>query len=114
MLKKYLFEHKYQYRFNKTAIYINEINREIKTEFSYKQVPAKMVLLIYHSWDNEDLNLLDKDIIIIKVPELVGYNFLEPTTKCKQGYDLCLPNDNHPNKKAWEIIVPLLTKKLNL
>ncbi len=89
------------------CIYMKQINEEIKKHYPN----TKFVILIYednvpdthHNW-----NLLkDYGIIVLNASEIAGENIY--TTPY-----FIAPNDTHPNAKAWETIVPALSKELNL
>ncbi len=95
--------------FNLLNIYISEIYKEICNKFNYQKTPPKLIILVYtdnineNGWENLKKN---KNITIINVKDLTGkdmYNDKEYLTF-----------SNHPNVKAWQIIVPALAKELNL
>lgn len=70
---------------------------------------AKFVIFVYDGDDKIkqiEKSLKDKDIEIIYLSELSSIDFKEK--------EYIIDDANHPSAKAWDIIVPLLVKKLNL
>ena len=56
----------------------------------------------------EELEKLEKEgIIIVKVKDIANIDVKSPE------YTIS-PKDFHPNAKAWQVIVPVLAKELNL
>lgn len=102
---KYL--RKYKYDEKLLFLYLKEINSEVRKNFkNSKGKPTQFVILIYED-DNENWDVLKEKngIIIIDLDQLTGVNLSD------SKYRLA---DWHPNAKAWEVIVPVLAKELNL
>lgn len=55
-------------------------------------------------WRNK---LPENDITIISVKDITGMNMY-------LNKEYTIKDEFHPNKEAWEIIVPALAKKLNI
>lgn len=90
--------------FELMKLYLTEINKEIKKNYPN----AQFVILVYDENGTEDWNFFEKEgIKIVKVTNLTtNKNILENEYR--------LSDNKHPNAKAWEEIVPLLSEKLNL
>ena len=90
--------------FELMKLYLTEINKEIKKNYPN----AQFVVLVYDENGTEDWDFFEKHgIQIVKVINLTkSKNLLENEYR--------LPDNKHPNAKAWEEIVPLLSEKLNL
>ena len=91
-------------------LYIKEIDEEIKNNFSYKNKPAKFIILNYGN--DEEIHFDEvignnNNIVVVNVEDLVDFN-----TENSE-YTIC-ENDIHPNEKAWNAIVPKLIKKLKM
>ncbi len=94
-------------KFKLMKLYFKEINKEIKKYFKDGDKPSKLVIFVYSDNSNFPFEELEKDgIIIIRANKLLNINI---TNK-----EYMLPDGNHPNAKAWEVIVPVLAKELNL
>lgn len=95
--------------FNLLNTYISEINKEICNKFNYQKTPPKFIVLVYTDNINEngweDLKK-EKNITIINVKDLTG--------KDLNNNKEYLTFSDHPNAKAWDVIVPALVKKLNI
>ena len=93
--------------FNDLKLYINEINRAIQNKFDNYDSPSKLVILVYGNFSNDDWSELNNEnIIVIKINDMLGFDIMD--TK------YTIEDNNHPNAKAWDVIVPALAKELNL
>ncbi len=104
----YKYKKKYNQKdiFDTFVIYMKEINKEIQSKFTINNKCPKFVILVYEEDGTENWDILKQDnIIIIKVKEDLNIDI------DKKEYKLL---DNHPNAKAWQVIVPALVKELNL
>lgn len=91
--------------FNLYIEHVKEIKKEIEKQFGKD---AKLTILVVKEFGFEDWDKLKKEgINIINLNEILGFDI---NTK---EYQISYRND-HPNKKAWEVIVPALIKELNL
>ncbi len=83
-------------------LYIKEIKKEIENKFP----GTKFIILTYEPME-EDIkcHLTDDGIKIIDV---------QTFDKKLNTLEYKIPNDVHPNAKAWQVIVPALAKELNL
>lgn len=81
---------------------------EIRNEAEKHWEKVQFIILNY-SYDNDELmEKLEKDnFIIVNLSELTDVDLFN------ESYQVQF-NDDHPNKKAWDIITPSLIKKLNL
>lgn len=86
------------------ALYMKQMNEEIKKLYGDN---TKFVLFVYDNSHNE--NWEDLENIGIKI--IIVENLIKIDLKDNQYR---IPNDDHPNKKAWELVVPALVKELNL
>ena len=104
----------------------SKINEFIKENYT----DTKFVILLYDdvtNSDNDDVNdntiatlqpnywqdLQDNGAIVISTKELVSDVLYNPNYQLTTDtYQFMRPH--HPNAKAWELIVPALTKKLDL
>ena len=69
---------------------------------------TKFVILVYSDQGYEDWKYLEKEgFIVIKVKELTKENISDLKYQISKL-------DTHPSEKAWDLIVPLLSKKLNI
>ncbi len=88
------------------SIYMKECYKEIKKIWGDE---TKFVILLYdtknYNWENI-LKLRDENIIVININELVNVDLSQPEY---MSWD-----DLHPNRKAWDVIVPALSKRLSL
>ena len=86
-------------------LYLKEINKEIK------KIYGKDTQLVVLDTNEKHDKFLDKfdlgDIKLLKLDEMTNVNLNSPR------YHISA-RDIHPNRKTWEVIVPLLVKKLNL
>lgn len=99
-----------EYIDNLFLLYMKEIHKEVNRKFSNEESQPKMVLLIYDS--KEELNTIINELkadgyIVFYVNDLTDVNILSPEYQYSE-------DDIHPNKKAWDVIVPALVKKLNI
>lgn len=85
-------------------IYFKEIYKEIKKNFGEK---TNFIIFVYDYNPNIDFNELEKQgiQIIYSYDILHGIDFHKPEYTTIEGY--------HPNRKAWETIVPVLIKNLD-
>lgn len=83
-------------------LYIKKINEEIKKLFGEK---TQLVILVYYENEKENWDIIKKEgITVINILEDWNINTQEVRFK---GND-----QEHPNAKAWETIVPELVKEL--
>lgn len=86
-------------------LYFTEMNRKIKAKFPN----AQFIILNY---DNSQCSVLEDLKVKHNIPVINTFDIL--------NFDICKPeyqiseDENHPNAKAWDIIVPALAKELNL
>ncbi len=86
-------------------LYLKEMNKLIKEKYPN----AEFITLVYYDNENSQnvwTEAKKMGIKVIKVSDIVDVNIDEDEYK--------IPNDFHPNAKAWEVIVPALAKELNL
>ncbi len=94
--------------FKLLKLYFKEINRTIQSKFDNFDENSKLVILIYGDTDNFNWSELESDgIIIINLDELLGIHL-------SLNKEYTLKDGQHPNAKAWEVIVPALVKELKL
>ena len=85
-------------------LYIKKINEEIKKQFGNN---TKFIILIYYGADSHNWNEVEKQgIKVINLNSSYNIDTQQPEYK---GTD-----NEHPNAKAWEVIVPALVKELDL
>lgn len=85
-------------------LYMEEINNEIKRRFGDK---TKFIILIYYGEESHNWNTIkDMGIKVIDINTLWNIDTQQPEYK---GFD-----QEHPNAKAWDVIVPALVKELDL
>ncbi len=103
-INNFLYNHQYFKNSNILLnMYIKEIHKEIKKNFG----DTKFVIFVYNNEGNENFQELENDgIIIIKSSDILKENLNDLKYKI---YD-----KEHPNAKAWEVIVPAFAKELNL
>lgn len=87
-------------------LYFNELNSEIKKQFKN----SELVVFVYNE-EKSDLEIWQKlrkeGIKVILLSELTDKNiYATPEYTIADGW--------HPNEKAWEMLAPLIAKKLNL
>lgn len=88
--------------FETLCLYFREINKEVQQKFG-----ANLVILVYDDKEKYNWEILEEDnITILKASEITNTNLNSTEYK--------IPNDPHPNAKAWEIITPKLVKSLKL
>ena len=107
LYNKFLYEQYYQKTGKSNDIlmlYIREINKEIKNLYGKN---TKFVFFIYENSENIDFSELNKEGIIVLCLKDIGIEI--NTSDEKYTFP-----DGHPNKAAWDIILPALVKKLNL
>ena len=91
--------------FNEFILYMKEINKEIKKNWGYN---TQFTVLVIQENGVEDWQKLKQEgINVIKLNDIIGFNI---NTK---EYAISNTND-HPNEKAWKVIVPALVKELDL
>ncbi len=84
--------------------YIKGINKQIENIWGKE---TSLVILFYENEDEQFLEEIKQlGIKIVLVSSLTKENM--------QSQEYRIPDDEHPNKKAWEVIVPALVKELNL
>ncbi|MBQ9245263.1 hypothetical protein IJ182_03240 [bacterium] len=104
-----LYELKYKEKddleaYNLFTIYMKEANKEIKKHYP----SAKFVILVYEDYLDHDWKELENEgIIVIKVKDMTVIDVY--SSQYSQS-----AIDSHPNKLAWEKIIPILAEKLNL
>lgn len=87
-------------------IYLNEMYNETQKHLKNGDKKTKFVVLLYEYSPEKDhwKEINNKNIIVIDlkdlIPDLDKEEYSQP--------------DKHPNKKAWETIVPIISEKLNL
>ena len=88
------------------SIYMREAYKEIKKIFGDN---TKFVVLLYdiqnNNWDNIT-RLESEKIIVVNVNDIVDVDLSK--------VEYMTWDELHPNRKAWEIIVPALSEYLNL
>ena len=85
-------------------LYIKKINEEINKQFGEN---TQLIILVYYEKEKENWNEIKKyGIKVINIQEDWNINTQEPQFKGK--------DQEHPNAKAWEVIVPKLIKELGL
>ncbi len=98
-----------KHSFDLFIVYMKEINQEILKKLKYKNTPTKFIILVYYQPDGEELDfekLNHENFKVIKVKDLIGKEISDDSN--------FRTFDNHPNAKAWQVIVPALAKELNL
>ena len=106
LIYKYKNKHNQKGIFDTFIIYMKEINKEIQSKINCKKKKPQFIILVYEEDGTENWNTLKQDnIIIVKMKEDLNIDI------DKKEYKLL---DNHPNSKAWQVIVPALVKELNL
>ena len=89
-------------------LYIKEINKEIKKTFSNGEKETKFILLNYRNGHHHSVtdikNIKIDGVRIINLSDIVNIN----TRRDKYRM-----HDDHPNEKAWDLIVPQLIKELD-
>ena len=91
--------------FNLYALHIKEIKKEIEKIFGKD---TKLSILVVKECGLENWEKLKQEgINVINLNEILGFDI---NTK---EYQISDTND-HPNEKAWEVIVPALIKELDL
>lgn len=91
--------------FNIYTEYVKEIKKEIEKQFGKD---AKLSILVVKEFGFENWDKLKQEgINVINLNEIVGFDINT------REYQISDTND-HPNEKAWEVIVPALIKELNL
>lgn len=94
-------------RFNQNFDFLKLHFIKSKKELEKNYPNTKFVILIYQDSFTDRWPELEKEgFIIIKVKDLVSVNLNNNKYK---AYD-----NVHPNGKAWDVILPVLIKKLNL
>lgn len=109
-IQKYIF-YKYIVFSNKKEMLLLTYLQEIQKQVKAKYPNAEFITLVYCDYDNENSQNMWAEakkmgIKVIKVSDIVDVNIDDEEYK--------IPNDFHPNAKAWEVIVPALAKELNL
>ena len=85
-------------------LYITKINEEIKKQFGEK---TQFVILVYYENEKENWDEIKKEgIKVINILEDFNINTQQPEFKGK--------DQEHPNEKAWKVIIPELIKELDL
>ncbi len=93
--------------FELLKLYIKELNQTIQNNYNNYNEPSKLVVFVYADNKNYDWKQIEnKDIIVIKSNEILDVDITD-----KEYQQIW---DRHPNAKAWQVIVPALSKKLNL
>ena len=107
-IKEYIANKQYQSddNFKLLCLYIEEIKKESAEIFKYQGHPAEFILLLYDDYNNNWDILQQDNIKIIKLNEILDVNITDREYQISE-------KDCHPNKKAWEIIVPQLIKELD-
>ena len=89
-------------------LYIEEINKEIKSNFKNSQnQPTELIILDWSSNIILPKQLEEQGIRVLHLKELIEINLNDTEYYISK-------NDCHPNAKAWEVIAPALVKELNL
>ncbi|MBQ8887000.1 MAG: hypothetical protein IJY61_04795 [Candidatus Gastranaerophilales bacterium] len=98
---------KFENSFDLIRLYLREIKREVDKHFNNNGKTPKFVVMIYNDYYSYPWKELENDEInVLYAKEITKTNLDDRIYR--------LPNDHHPNEKAWDIIVPALIKKLNL
>ena len=105
---KYRFSTKEQ-KNNLFALYITEINKEIKNNFKFKDKNTKFVIFVFIDKslsDWEKIAKIDDNIIIVHIKDIFNGDISD--------YKYTISKDDpHPNTEAWKVIVPKLMKHLD-
>lgn len=112
----YILRRIYNFLYTKNLFIFNRDNYEfllkhflaVNNEIKKSSNNTKFVLFVYEGDSiikNIEEELKKNGIIIIYLSQLSKENFLD------RKY---MVDDSHPNEKAWDVIVPLLIKKLNI
>lgn len=92
----------------KTTLFLNQHFIESKKEAEKHWKNSKFVIFVYSDSGNEDWKALEKEgFIIIKIKDLTTENIEKMKYRISK-------TDVHPSEAAWNLIIPLLTKKLNM
>ena len=91
--------------FNTYILYAKEIKKEIEKQFG-KDVKLSILVVKEFGFENWD-ELKSDGINIINLNEILGFDINT------REYQISCTN-NHPNEKAWEVILPALIKELSL
>ncbi len=88
--------------------------QELRTAFHKKYPKSKFVILLY-DYEPIDMNLMWNELvkegfIVYKISELAGIDPCDDKYKNPPEVDMW----RHPNRQAWEKIVPALSSELNL
>ena len=83
-------------------LYMDTIYQEIKKQFGDD---TKFVLLVYYADDNDWSFLEKQGAKVIFLSDLTGKDLSKP--------EYLIYDKAHPNKKAWDLIIPLLVSKLD-
>ena len=90
---------------NLFAMYIREINKEIKKIYGDE---TQFVIIDANQRSDKSLDKVDiDDVKLLKLERLTNKNLNSPRYHINA-------RDIHPNRKAWEVIVPALVKELDL
>lgn len=91
-------------------IYIKQINNEIRNNFyNSENKPCEFIIFLYY--DDESINWKRiseiEGVRVIRLSDITDIDVSNPQFTISE-------TDVHPNAKAWENVVPVLVKELNL
>ncbi len=93
--------------FDLFCLYMKEINKEIKKLFGQN---TKFIILIYPDYEPRNMNEWKK----LNQDNIRVLNITQKLDIIENKNQYAIENDDHPNAKAWQVIVPVLAKELNL
>lgn len=93
--------------FDLFCLYMKEINKEIKKLFGQD---TKFIIFIYPDYNPKNIKEWEK----LNEDNMLILNITPKLDFTEKIYPYKIPNDDHPNAKAWQVIVPMLVKELNL
>ena len=116
LLQKQIASHKYKNEHKDYKLF-NAVLNELKNETQKAYKNSKFVVLLYPSSgqiDNNDATMEDYEIQKLKDEGFIVLDAEKLTDKHIRGLDFRLPDQDHPDIKAWQAIVPSLIRELNL
>ncbi len=114
VLEEYLAEKKYEESTRDNLLFnklLDESHKLIKTNFK----DSKFVI-IYYKGPSDTNNDTDKIVYdyIERNKDIILIDISEEFPNIQQTRDLWIQDNDHPSAKAWDLIVPLVAKKLNI
>lgn len=113
VVENFISDRKFQNRKNRDKLFLKlfeESDKIIK-----KELPKTKFVVLYYSDTKKDLMFLNELALLQKaIPDLTIINLNNYLPELYDVDEYCISDGFHPNEKAWDLIVPFVSQKLQL